>query len=188
MMAAGLRLGALLGAWVWLALPATALADDIAVDAANSRIRLALTAEPPQLDSTQATDQVSGMVLGHVMEGLMRYDANNNLVPGIAAAYERLGQRITFTLRRDAKWSDGLPVTAHDFVFAWRRALDPDTGSQYAFILYPLQNAEAINKGELPPEALGVHALSAFRLQVHLRGAEPNFLQLLAFQTYLPGA
>ena len=186
MMGASLRLGALLGVWVWFALPATALADDIAVDAANSRIRLALTAEPPQLDSTQATDQVSGMVLGHVMEGLMRYDANNNLVPGIAAAYERLGQRITFTLRRDAKWSDGLPVTAHDFVFAWRRALDPDTGSQYAFILYPLQNAEAINKGELPPEALGVHALSAFRLQVNLRGAEPNFLQLLAFQTYLP--
>lgn len=159
---------------------------DVAVDADAGSIRLALPAEPPQLDSTQATDQVSGMVLGHVMEGLMRYDAANNLVPGIAISHKRNGQLIIFTLRPDAKWSDGVQVTAHDFVFAWRRALDPATGSQYAFILYPLKNAEAINKGELPPDALGVQALSDTKLAVKLRGAEPNFLKLLAFQTYLP--
>lgn len=174
-----------LTALVLLSTMHAALAED-AVDANTGSIRLALASEPPQLDSTKATDQISGQVLGHVMEGLMRYDAANNLVPGIALSHTRTNQHITFILRPDAKWSNGEPVTAHDFVFAWRRALKPSTSSQYAFILYPMKNAEAISNGELPPSALGARAVSDTKLIVELRGAEPNFLKLLAFQTYLP--
>lgn len=169
--------------FLWLA-PSPGLAT--AVDATQQTLTLVLSGEPPQLDSTQATDQISGMVLGHVMEGLLRYDANNRLQPAVAESYRLTEQGVHFKLRPEARWSDGVPVTAHDFVFAWRKALDPATASQYAFILYPIKNAEAINKGELPPEALGVTAIDDHNLQVRYRGIEPHFLKLVAFQTYLP--
>jgi oligopeptide transport system substrate-binding protein len=65
----------------------------------------------------------------------------------------------TFWLREDALWSDGQPVTAHDFVFAWRNTLKPETASEYAFILYPIKNAEAINTGKMESDQLGVVAV-----------------------------
>ena len=125
-----------------------------AIDAESGTLTLQLSTEPPQLDSTRATDSVSIMVLGHVMEGLLRFDANNQLVPGVAERWEIREDGATFWLREDARWSDGLPVTAHDFSFAWHTALAPETASEYAFILYPLKNAEAINTGSLPVDAL----------------------------------
>lgn len=170
---------------LWFA-PALSAELATAVDATQQTITLALSSEPPQLDSTQATDQISGMILGHVMEGLLRYGTNNRLQPAVAESYRLTEQGVHFKLRPQARWSDGVPVTAHDFVFAWRKALDPATASQYAFILYPIKNAEAINKGELPPEMLGVTAIDDHNLQVRYRGIEPHFLKLVAFQTYLP--
>ena len=76
-------------------------------------------------------------------------DQHDQLTPGVAERWEVRNDGATFWLRDDAYWSDGQPVTAHDFVFAWRHAVDPETASQYAFILYPVLNAEAINNGEL---------------------------------------
>ena len=93
------------------------------------------------------------------MEGLLTYDYYDQLTPGVAERWEIRDDGATFWLRDDAYWSDGQPVTAHDFVFAWRHAVDPETASQYAFILYPILNAEAINNGELPISYLGVEAL-----------------------------
>ena len=106
-----------------------------ALDTATNTVTLALREEPPQLDSSLVTDMVSGMILGHTMEGLLRYDASNQLAPGIAERWEIRADGATFWLRGDARWSDGQPITAHDFVFAWRLALDPSNASQYAFIL-----------------------------------------------------
>ena len=125
-----------------------------------------LAQEPPQLDSTRATDQVSIFVLGHIMEGLLRYDASNRLVPGVAERWDLRPDGATFWLRDDARWNDGRPVTAHDFVFAWRTIVDPANASEYAFILYYIRNAEAINAGQMPPEALGVRATSDRVLEV----------------------
>ncbi|MAT84032.1 MAG: hypothetical protein CMD39_07050, partial [Gammaproteobacteria bacterium] len=88
-----------------------------AVDAATGTVTLVLNEEPPQLNSTKATDQVSMRVLGHVMEGLLRYDEDNRLVPGVAESWEIGPEEAVFHLREDARWSDGQPVTAHDFVF-----------------------------------------------------------------------
>ena len=118
-----------------------------AVDAASATVKIAIAQEPPQLNSMKATDQVSIFVLGHVMEGLTRYDRRGNLAPGVAERWELEDQSATFWLRKDAKWSNGDPVTAHDFVFAWRNVVNPSTASEYAFILYPVKNAEAINQG-----------------------------------------
>ena len=156
------------------------------VDPATDTITLVLAEEPPQLNSTLTTDQISGMVLGHVMEGLLRYDAHNRLAPGVAQRWEIHDDRATFWLRDDARWSDGRPVTAHDFVFAWRTAVDPANASQYAFILFSIRNAEAISNGELPVEALGVEAIDDRTLAVRLERPVAYFDKLVAFPTYFP--
>ncbi|MCY3730673.1 MAG: peptide ABC transporter substrate-binding protein [Rhodospirillaceae bacterium] len=157
-----------------------------AIDAESGTVTLQLRAEPPQLDSTRATDSVSIQILGHVMEGLLRFDANNQLVPGVAERWEIREDGATFWLREAARWSDDVPVTAHDFVFAWRTALAPETASQYAFILYPLRNAEAVSSGELPVEALGVRAVSDRVLEVEFEQPLAYFEELVAFSTYNP--
>lgn len=160
--------------------------SNAAVDFAKNSITLNLGSEPPQLDSTRSTDMVSGQVLGHVMEGLIRYGPNNEILPGIAESWEVTEQSSTFHLRKDAVWSNGAPVTADDFVFAWQTALNPETASQYAFILYPIKNGEAINTGTASVEDLGARAIDDYTLHVELEQPTPYFIKLLAFFTYLP--
>ena len=157
-----------------------------AVNPETNSVTIYLREEPPQLDSTRATDASSYVVLGHTFEGLIAYDNENQLVPGVAERWELREDGATFWLRDDAFWSDGKPVTAHDFVFAWQRVVDPATASEYAFILYSIKNAEAINTGELPPEYLGVMAESDRVLQVEFERPTPYFEKLVAFNTYYP--
>ncbi|MDX1562880.1 MAG: peptide ABC transporter substrate-binding protein, partial [Gammaproteobacteria bacterium] len=145
-----------------------------------------LTSEPPQMDSTRATDMVSGMLIGHVQEGLTRYDQNNEIVPGVAERWEITTERATFWLREDARWSDGEPVTAHDFVFAWRKVVDPANASEYAFIMYFVKNAEAINSGQMPVEELGARAVGDYVLEVDLERPVAFFDKLTAFGIYSP--
>ena len=156
------------------------------VDFETRSITLAISQEPPQLDSTRSTDQVSFFVLGHVMEGLLRYDANNRLVPGVAERWEIGPDGARFWLREDATWSDGQPVTAHDFVFAWQTVVDPANASEYAFIMYPVKNGEAINTGQMPREALGVRASGDRVLDVEFEQPIAFFDKLVAFGIYYP--
>ncbi|MCZ6659504.1 MAG: peptide ABC transporter substrate-binding protein, partial [Gammaproteobacteria bacterium] len=160
--------------------------SDSAVDVANNTITVMLREEPPQLNSTLSTDMVSGVVLGHVMEGLLRYDQYNELAPAMAERWRVTEDGATFWIRDDAHWNDGSPVTAHDFVFAWRLGLDPANASEYAFILYPIKNAEAINRGDLPVDALGVHAIDDKTLDVTFERPIAFFDKLTAFSTYYP--
>jgi oligopeptide transport system substrate-binding protein len=157
-----------------------------AFDFETKTITTFLEQEPPQLDSTRSTDTVSFFILGHIMEGLLRYDAGNNLVPGVAERWNVRPDGATFWLRDDARWSDGRPVTAHDFVFAWRTVVDPENASEYAFILYYLKHAEAINAGQMPPEALGVRAASDYVLEVEFERPVAFFDKLVAFGIYFP--
>lgn len=157
-----------------------------AIDVENNSITIALREEPPQLDAGRATDASSHVVIAHVMEGLIAYDIDDQLTPGVAERWEIREDGATFWLREDSYWSDGVPVTAQDFVFAWQRVVDPETASQYVFILYPVKNAEAISKGELPPTALGVRAVSDRILEVEFERPTPYFEKLVAFLTYYP--
>jgi len=157
-----------------------------AIDIENNAITIALREEPPQLDTGRSTDQASFTVLEHVMEGLIAYDDVGNLVPGVAERWEVREDGATFWLRNNARWSDGQAVTAHDFVFAWRRVVDPETAGEYAFILYPIKNAEAVTNGELPPEYLGVSATEDYILEVQFERPTPYFDKLVAFVTYFP--
>ncbi|HTK98422.1 MAG TPA: peptide ABC transporter substrate-binding protein [Pseudomonadales bacterium] len=157
-----------------------------AVDPLTGTITLAMASEPPQLDSTRATDQVSGFVLGHVMESLLRRGPGTKLLPGVAERWEIDEKGATFWLRPDARWSDGKPVTAHDFVFAWRKIVEPANASEYAFFLYPIKNGEAINRGELPVESLGARAVDDRTLAVDFERPTPYFEKLVVYATYGP--
>ena len=157
-----------------------------AINEERNSITIALSEEPPQLDSTRSTDAVSFVVLAHTMEGLIAYDQNDQLTPGAAERWEIRDDGATFWIREEATWSDGQPVTAHDFEFAWKRVLDPDTAAQYAFILYPIKNAEAVNQGDLPKEMLGVRAVTDLVLEVDFERPTPYFDKLVAFNTYFP--
>ena len=166
-------------------LPALPCSAD-AVDYAQQRITITLAAEPPNLNSMETMDQTSGFVLAHVMEGLLQYDAQGRLAPGVAERWELRADGATFWLRRDAKWSDGKSVTAHDFVFAWKRIVTPATSSHYAGILFPIKNAQRINRGELPPETMGVRATNDYQLDVSFERPCPYFLGLTAYFIYDP--
>ncbi|MGA0840915.1 MAG: peptide ABC transporter substrate-binding protein, partial [Pseudomonadales bacterium] len=157
-----------------------------AVDAESRTITLLLREEPPQLNSTLATDQISSLVLGHVMQGLLRYDVDGRLEPGVAERWSISETGATFHLRADARWSNGTPVTAHDFVFAWRTAIDPANASQYAFILFPIKNAEAINQSQRPVSELGVRAADDRTLLVEFERPIAHFDKLVAYTTYFP--
>ncbi len=157
-----------------------------AVDPETGTLTVFLREEPPQLNSSLSTDQVSGSVLGHVIEGLLRYDEHNRLVTAVAERWEIREHGATFWLRQDALWSDGEPVTAHDFVFAWKTGLDPANASEYAFILYAIKNGEAINRGELPTSTIGARAIDDHTLEVDFERPLAYFDKLVAFSTYAP--
>ncbi|MCY3689912.1 MAG: peptide ABC transporter substrate-binding protein [Gammaproteobacteria bacterium] len=179
-----------LAAVVWLlGLAANSTGSTVtggAIDAENNAITFALRSEPPQLDYGRATDSTSITVLFHTMEGLLTYNDEMALIPGVAERWEIREDGATFWLREDARWSNGEPVTAHDFVFAWRRVQDPATASAYAFIMYPVKNAEAINRGDLPRETLGVRAVGDRILEVEFEQPTPYFDKLVAFVTFYP--
>ena len=144
--------------------------------------------DPGSLDPHKATTLIESNILGDLFEGLLSRDAKGALVPGVAESWsvDDAGRVYVFKLRADARWSNGDPVTADDFVFAFRRLMAPATGAPYADILYTLNNAEKVNKGKLPPEALGARALSDGRLELTLEQPAPYFLEQLAHFTAKP--
>ncbi len=157
-----------------------------AVDFERQAITIALTQEPPNLNSIRMTDLLSAFIIGHVNEGLLRYDRRGRIAPGVAQSWETTGEKIIFRLRRDAKWSDGSPVTAHDFVFAWRRVNDPEVAAPFAAIMHPLKNAEKVQNSELAVEALGVAAIDDFTLEVKLERSCGYCLSLMTHGTFFP--
>ena len=117
--------------------------------------------DPGSLDPHKATTLIESNILGELFEGLVTHNAGGDIIPGVAASWtvDPTGTIYDFQLRPDAKWSNGDKVTPDDFVFAFRRLMAKATGAPYANILYTLKNAERLNKGDLPAEALGVRAL-----------------------------
>lgn len=141
------------------------------------------------LDSALVTDTVSFDLFNQVYEGLYTLDKNDKAQPGVAKEMPKKsngGKTLTIKLRKDAKWSNGDPVTAQDFVFAWKRVVNPDTASEYAYIMYDLKNAEDINMGKKDVDKLGVKALDDHTLKIELNKPIPYINEILAFGTYLP--
>ncbi|MGE7869305.1 peptide ABC transporter substrate-binding protein [Bacillus paramycoides] len=151
-------------------------------------INLPFIAEIPTMDVTKATDGESMNVMRNVFEGLYTLGEGNKLVPGVAKAYDVSDDKQTyiFHLREDAKWSNGTPVTADDFVFSWKRAVNPDTAAEYGFLFFDIKNAKKINAEGLSVDELGVKAIDKQALEVQLERPVPYFVSLTAFPTFLP--
>ncbi|WP_343797836.1 peptide ABC transporter substrate-binding protein [Bacillus carboniphilus] len=153
-------------------------------------LKITETAEIPTMDSVMAEDEVGFNIMNQVFEGLMRLNKENEPEPAVAEDYEANEDETeyTFTLREDAKWSNGDQVKAQDFVFAWRKAVDPQTGSQYGPYMMNgvIKNATQVSEGNLPPEELGVRAEDDKTLIVTLEKQVPYFISLMTFPTFYP--
>lgn len=157
---------------------------------AEQILNLAESAAIPSVDSAIVEDAVGFNVLNNVNEGLYRLNQDNIAEPAMAAeAAEESEDGLTYTFKlRDTKWSDGTPVTADDFVFAWQRAIDPATGSPYGPFMMSgtVKNATAISEGKMDKKELGIVAKDEKTLEVTLERPVPYFLSLMSFGTFYP--
>lgn len=145
-------------------------------------------AEPQTLDPHKAEGVPASNILRDLYEGLISEAPNGDLVPGVATSWEinQAGTGYVFQLREDASWSNGVPVTAEDFVYGFRRSVNPSTGSKYSQILSSILNAEEIIGGNKKVESLGVKALGRHILEITLKAPTPYFLGLLTHSTTYP--
>lgn len=146
-------------------------------------------AEPKSIDPQIASESSGSAILYDTFEGLTKQHISGKILPGMAEKWDisEDGLKYTFHLRKDAKWSDGTPLTAHDFVYAWQRAVNPETGSEYSFILYGVKNAEKIANGEEKDlNTLGIKALDDHTVEVELINPLPYFIELVSFYTTFP--
>ena len=167
-----------------------AAAQTQAAEAAKGNaLNVHIDVEVASMDPQIATDGTSFEVIADTTDGLYELDADGKPVPALAESVDKSADGLTLTYHlRDAKWSNGTPVTAKDFVFAWRRAVNPVTASEYAFIvgIAGIKNADAVSTGEKPLEELGVTAVDDKTLKVELDVPVPFFESLMAFPTFYP--
>jgi oligopeptide transport system substrate-binding protein len=151
-------------------------------------LRRGMGGEPSSLDPGAAIDTFSYEVIRDVYEGLATESADGQILPGVASSWtvDPAGTEYTFSLRHNAKWSNGAPVRAQDFVMAWRRVVDPKQASQVADFLRPIEHAAEIIAGQLAPDRLGVRATRDDLLVVKLERPAPYFLQLLTHTATFP--
>lgn len=157
--------------------------------AAGSTLNVQFDVEVASLDPQIATDGTSFEVISDTTEGLYTIDASGLPALAMAAGVEKSDDGLTYTFTlKDAKWSNGTPVTASDFVFAWRRLVDPTVASEYSFIaeIANIKNASSIIAGEKGIEELGVTAKDEKTLEVQLEVPVPFFESLMAFPSFLP--
>lgn len=151
--------------------------------------RKIITQDITTLDTALITDAVSSDVAGQTFEGLYSIDKNDKVTLGVAKETPQKsngGKTLTINLRKDAKWSNGDPVTAHDFVYAWRKVVDPKTASEFAYIMSDIKNADLVNTGKKPLNSLGIRALNKYKLQIDLERPVPYINELLALSTFYP--
>ncbi len=158
---------------------------------AGKVVNVQIEVEVESLDPQEATDGTSFEVIADYTDGLTQMDADGAAVPAIASSWDVSEDQTvyTFHIREDANWSNGEPVTANDFVFAWQRAVDPAMASEYSYMLSDIgqvKNAYAIIDGEMDKSELGVKALDAKTLEVTLDVPVSYFLSLMYFPTFYP--
>ncbi|MGG0655209.1 peptide ABC transporter substrate-binding protein [Rummeliibacillus pycnus] len=160
---------------------------DSSKGSSDKTLNLAIASEPPSLNPQLATDNQSGSILNAVFEGLTRVNDKDQVENAMAKDIKVSDDKLTYTFTlRDAKWSNGDPVVAGDFEYAWKWALDPKNASQYSYILYPIQGAEAYNTGKGKVEDVGIKVIDDKTLEVKLNNPTPYFLKLTAFYSYFP--
>src|SRR5690606_9904769 len=144
-------------------------------------LRRGNSAEPQSLDPHKSEGVPESNLQRDLYEGLTTEAPDGSVMPGAASSWEVSADGLVyiFHMRENARWSNGDRVTAHDFEYGLRRSVDPATLSNYSVMLRPIENAEAIIAGKLPPESLGVRAIDDLTLEIRLSGPTPYFLGIL---------
>jgi oligopeptide transport system substrate-binding protein len=167
-------------------LPAALKAEDRPI---NRPLIYNLGAEPRTIDPGKATETMASVVLRNVFEGLTRPMPDGSLQPAAAKSWEvsEDGKKLTFHLDPAGRWSNGDKVTAQDFVYAWRRVLEPSFAAEYAYVLFPVVGAEDFNQGRsTDPDSIGARAVDDLTLEVDLIAPTPYLLSFLDHSTFMP--
>lgn len=166
---------------------ATATFTPKTVDAAKA-ISLNAGMEPTGLNTLTSTYSLEFAMFKHMYENLVSLDDDDNTVPGAAESWDYDEDTLTYTfhLRKDGVWTNGDPVTANDFEFAWSQALNPDVASDYAYFLYFIKNAEKYFNGEVAWDEVGVKVVDDYTLEVTMEQPTPYALFLFSFGTLAP--
>jgi oligopeptide transport system substrate-binding protein len=165
--------------------------DGGAGTAARQVITVNWGTEPPSLDPGLASDTTSANILNNIMDPLVELGDDLEPVPTLAESWELSdgGKTVTFTLRSDGRWTNGDPVTAHDFEYSWKRTISPALGADYAYQFFGIAGAQAYNECEqrcaAKRDAVGVMALDDQTLQVRLTSRQPWFIQQMAHHSFL---
>jgi len=157
--------------------------------AKRDTINVNIGTEPPSLDWSRSMDSTSYSVLNNVMEGLTKFNDNFTPEPALAESWHTSedGKTYTFKIREGVRWTDGKPLRAQDFEYSWKRILNPETGGNYAYFLFDIENAEEYNKGKISdPSKVGVKAVDDSTLRVRLKRPASYFPSLLAFMSTFP--
>jgi len=150
-------------------------------------LRINLRKEPASLDPRKGNDMVASQLHFMLYEGLVRLNPDMSLSLAQAESYEISPDQKTYTFHlKNTSWSDGSPVTAHDFEKTWKSILDPNFSSPDAYLLYPIKNAKRVKEGKLPLDQVAIHAKDAKTLVIELETQAPYFLQVLASSVLLP--
>ena len=158
------------------------------VNAREDSININVGPEPKTIDPTLNSAVDGSIYIQHAFEGLATRDKENKITGGVAESWDISEDGLTyvFHIREDAKWSDGQKITADDFVYSWRRAVNPDTAAEYAYQFEPVLNAMDINVGKKPVDSLGIRAIDENTLEVKLASPTAYFIELAAFPTFFP--
>ena len=155
----------------------------------DNQLVVNISSDMPSLDPQQASDISSSRVIEDIFEGLVDYNQKSEITPTGSSGWKvsKDGKTYTFYLRKNAKWTNGDPVTAVDYVYSYRRSVTPATLTlAYASYFNPIVNAVAIQAGEKSPDTLGVKALDSYTLQIKLTTANPTFLDSLTIYAFYP--
>ncbi len=164
-------------------------AESSEAESESQEFNLSVVQEMPSADLSLAMDTISFTALNNVYEGIYRLDENNEPQPAGAAEMAEIsedGLTYNIKLREDAKWSNGDPVTADDYVYGWQRTVDPETASEYAYLYGYVENGDDIIEGDKDPSELGITAVNDYELEIKLDTPTPFFDNLLAFASFFP--
>ena len=152
----------------------------------TNRLRVDINTEPPSLNPQLMEDAVSARVVYDLFTGLVDFDQTASPMPGMAKSWDISpdGKTYTFHLRDNLKFSDGSPILAKDFVYSWQRGVNPKTAAPYGYEFAYLVNGEAITKGKMSPDKLGIKAINEKTLQVSLVRPTPSFLQIITLPIF----
>jgi len=158
-------------------------------DTRKSEFALAIS-EPITIDPTFASDESGAVICQNIFEGLLNNPPDNGpMRPGVAVRYKvsKNGHRYTFFLRHDAKWSDGIPVTSADFIYAYKRLLNPVSGARGTELFDIIKGASEYSNGQSKDfSTVGIHANGPYELEFNLRAPAPYFLRLLGYASFAP--